>query len=1280
LRRVGIAGIATILLVVAAVAYLQSADGFARVVRPLAASFLDGELSVVHGRLGLTGTLELEGLHYRGADGDVALGVDRLRLEFEPGTLVFEGHLAGRSLDAEGLELSFGAAADPQREAGEPTPVKKELEPWLAWATRLPLSFARARVQTRLIAVRSDRRRLLLGPGVLEAEGLGVGETIGLKAESDFQIGDRGDPDDYVGNARLEIDAELSEDGRSLHWDGSLISEIRDLAGSDAGGTAVRLEVLSRGDLTEGAASPIELTLRVFDDERSFGRMAAQLSLGRGWRGSTSLAGLPANFTASVELEALTAEALNPMLAPQSSARFERALLEGEVEISGRGGVVDFEVDVRGSDCSLRPEPGARPNPPVSFGASQRGSWNREGDQLALDRLELQIDSGGAQVLQLSLGSRMVLDLDPADQTHAWLGTGADLRARVSDLDLQNLGTWLAIARGADNFPVQEGRASGELAFRSDDAGGYIALEGELEIEGLSWRAGEPRRGVEPVDFATGFHGRLYGVHRVEIESLGLEFEEGGESIASGSAVGAVNLGPGSWKLELSVQVANPMHAVARLQLADIPDGLRLETGASRAKWTLERAGADAPLQIAGDAELDGVAWNHLGGLRRIGPLDLVAAFETRVVDGGAVIERGRVEFFDGGASVAVAGLRGHVDPADSRSKLDMTVTATDLTELIGRLELFEESVEEAIRSGPVEARWSWEQSGTPGVWEVAMSLDAEGVVLAPRSAGWSLGPTELALRVDAHLLDGHVLEIGESRLDLLSQKGRAVHTTATGRFDLAKGEILVEIAGETADLVTTFERLELVELASRIGLQGGEGRAHWKLQRAQSEGALEIAGEIELRELRLAEGGTAGVSRDLEAALQLVLSPEAQAVEISGLAIELTEGADTRAKLVASGSVPLAAEADVDGARPPSSDAGLEVSASFAHLRLDPYLDPWLDGESSEPEEAPPEIPSAEPVDTAAVSKGFPMNVELTLEDVDWRAMHVDSARLLVIQDGQQRHIELPDARGLGGELNAEYTYAIVAGRQSVSWRLQAKELKVGDIARSLEPDEPRRVSGLLALETSGAGEAGPGVPLLPQVGGALELSVRNGRLQRSGLLSQMSRTLSIGDLQQLAFDTILGQFSIVRGVAQIDEGEVSGVGIRLDVDGAIGLDGTLDLRVSPRFSSSLIDRTRIPLVGQSFRVAGDLFALPVDFTASGPISRPVYGVVPRFVDGRELEGTVRDSIGLGRKAIDSITAGVGGGARSAGGILRRTLPEGSGSAEPVPDTSEQDETGASD
>ena len=58
------------------------------------------------------------------------------------------------------------------------------------------------------------------------------------------------------------------------------------------------------------------------------------------------------------------------------------------------------------------------------------------------------------------------------------------------------------------------------------------------------------------------------------------------------------------------------------------------------------------------------------------------------------------------------------------------------------------------------------------------------------------------------------------------------------------------------------------------------------------------------MRELRLAEGGTAGVSRDLEAAFQLVLSPEAQAVEISGLAIELTEGADTRAKLVASGSV----------------------------------------------------------------------------------------------------------------------------------------------------------------------------------------------------------------------------------------------------------------------------------------------------------------------------------------------------------------------------------------
>jgi len=1273
LRRLGFAGVTTVLLIVAAVAYLQTADGFARVVRPIAASFFDGELRVARGRLLLTGKLELEGLDYRAVDGTTRLGADRLRLEFAPSVLLFDRHIHGRLLAVEGLELDLRPSSAP---SAEPYPelLVTVAEPWLAWVTRLPFSFEHARVRGRSIQVQSDLSQVQLGPAVLEVEGLGVGGVAALKLASDFQIGDRGTPEEYRGRTKIELNGEVSQDGSSFEWDASATSEIQDLTRPELDGSPVRLEAMLRGRLQEGADSPLEMNLRMFDGERSFGRVSGQLLLEHGWRQSSAELGLPESFSASVEIETLSAEALNPALALVSLARLESALLDGAIEVSSQDGVVDLRMDMRGEDWSLRADPESRATAPITFGISERGAWDRKRQQLAVNRAHLEVDRAGVRVLDARLGSRLVVDLDPRGESDRWLGTSMDLKLLVSDLDAYSIDSWMSAFRSSEGLPLQAGSVSGWLAVRIDDEREQILVEGELEGHGLSRRVAEGKRSIDPVDVSVDVRGRLYEGLRVEIESLRLELAEpGGAPIASGSAAGEIDLAARSWSLELVTEIAKPVYTAGRLQLAEIPAALRLETGVARAQWLLERAGTEAPLFLSGGVEVGELAWNRYGGLRRIGPVDLVADFETRIFGDVVAIERGVLEFFEAGDQVAQAELKGELGLATSPSQLELSLEAADLMDVIGRLELVDAPLRAAVGAGPAVVRWSLERAGDRGSWSIAAGLDVETFILTPRPDGWSLGPVELSLHVDARLVDGELL-VGESiRLDLVGAEGRAVRADASGQLDLDKGSVRLELVLEAPDLVETFERLELAELADRFGLQGGRGRTHWRLERDDNEAELRMAGELELDELRLSASDPASASRELDAATRLTLRRDIAELELSEFSIELNEAETTRAKLAASGRIPLAQEADRSTGGSP--EMGLEVSAAITHLRLDPYIDPWFVTESDEATAVPPPTASEPAGESPNGLTSVPVKVELSLEDVDWREIHVDTARIVASRSGGGRRLELHDARCLGGGMSVEYQHEASPERQEVSWQISGSGLNLAAVARSLEPDEPRRISGMLDLESTGEGAALAGGPLLPQVGGQLEFSVKDGRLQRSGFLSFLSSSLVSPDFQVLAFDTILGRFKIVKGVAEIDELDVSGVGIRLRAEGAIGLNGALNVLVSPRISSNLVARVQIPLASETLRVAGDLFVLPMNYTITGLASDPVYGVAPRMVRGRDVKVTVMDAIGLGRKAIDSVSSAVSSGARAAGSVGRSTPSEDSG--DPNDDTPEQAEEG---
>jgi hypothetical protein len=165
----------------------------------------------------------------------------------------------------------------------------------------------------------------------------------------------------------------------------------------------------------------------------------------------------------------------------------------------------------------------------------------------------------------------------------------------------------------------------------------------------------------------------------------------------------------------------------------------------------------------------------------------------------------------------------------------------------------------------------------------------------------------------------------------------------------------------------------------------------------------------------------------------------------------------------------------------------------------------------------------------------------------------------------------------------------------------------------------------------------------------GSATLDLNQGHFVKSELLTFVAKVTQIKEIEGMGFENFHAEAQVKDGVAQLHKVHVIGPGIVLDAAGQIGLDGSLNVKVSPRVSPELAQRVKGLCFAPLLRTVEGITVFPFAVLVIGTVQNPSYGVDIR------AEELVGKNIGLLAGGLLKTLQGcgeqsVGGGAAAAG------------------------------
>ena len=534
---------------------------------------------------------------------------------------------------------------------------------------------------------------------------------------------------------------------------------------------------------------------------------------------------------------------------------------------------------------------------------------------------------------------------------------------------------------------------------------------------------------------------------------------------------------------------------------------------------------------------------------------------------------------------------------------------------------------------------------------------------VADGEIAWQLGPAQLTLE---DWQPGHAEGALAARVEFalpaaqpprtgtLSLEGQ-LGVPATEGDPLAFAQTRIELSLEPDRLALRAEPEGLVGPRSelrgplRVERAGAPLIEDATLELAWEDGQLELAarvGRAPLAELFAAldreppRGQAAKLVYALDAHMRL--ESETGLISLDPLELEQSRPGAEPVKLVARGTVRGGTEPEVElDVQGPGADgdagsaqlslAGSELELKVVSLDLTPLADPWLgDGEDGD---AGGDESEAE---TAEGKAGARLAANIEIGALRFRELLLRDTRAKLESETGAWSLEIPAARLGDGSLAGRLESAAGEGGRKLAWKLDAKQLDLATLFRSLQPGSEGKLSGKLDLTSEAASSVAADADPLDALDGELVFELSDAQAEGLPFQQFMASKLAVGGLASLAFTGAEGTIPIRQGRAIFEDLYVNGNAANFRVSGDLSARDvrlSVNPRLGPRLASDLAPR----FSGALFETASGALALPVAFSVEGPWEDARFLMLPAppSLVGDVLGGASDAILGAGRRLL---------------------------------------------
>lgn len=595
-RALALGAIATLAAAAAFLAYLQTEPGFQRVLVPLTARLLGGDLTAARGKVSFDGTIEIEDGTYRDETAGFAVAVTRLAARIAPLSLLPGEPARIESLEADGLGLTIEESPPTSKptveEAGEAAD-----EESIGFAIPLRIDDARLRGAS-IVVRRSAERQVEIGPFDAHARDLGPGSNGELALDGVVTFA-ADTPE--AGSANVRATADLAGDAAGRVTRGKIAAALGLTLAKQSEMPPIELRL--SGDASVGEGRSIDFALRV-DGARTGDHLAATGS----WPADADPLKKPPSLKAELKIDDLSR--LDAILAVLGWNLFESGRVDAAIEIApAPGDASRVKTRIEGERLSVRLAAGSGSTPPLALNLLQQGSWSPAKKQLRVDAASLRAETKEGGTVRSTLDGNLLLDFDSHGGATAAGAEPAVWTAEVTGVDIAHLDAWLATF-GSHVLDGLRGKVGGKLRVEVAELGGRIAATGRLGIEGLRTSASE----ATPLEVASDLDLAVRDLERIAISSVELKLAAAGQPLFAAAVTGDYDMHDGAGRLEIGLDSDDLAAALFGLGVLppDARDRIRGGTTSGTFQASLGKA-----VDVTGAASVDGIELAPGNGARR---------------------------------------------------------------------------------------------------------------------------------------------------------------------------------------------------------------------------------------------------------------------------------------------------------------------------------------------------------------------------------------------------------------------------------------------------------------------------------------------------------------------------------------------------------------------------------------------------------------------------------------------------------------------------------------
>jgi hypothetical protein len=248
-------------------------------------------------------------------------------------------------------------------------------------------------------------------------------------------------------------------------------------------------------------------------------------------------------------------------------------------------------------------------------------------------------------------------------------------------------------------------------------------------------------------------------------------------------------------------------------------------------------------------------------------------------------------------------------------------------------------------------------------------------------------------------------------------------------------------------------------------------------------------------------------------------------------------------------------------------------------------------------------------------------LDVDLAIGTINYRNLAIGAGRLLAKGDGQRLQATLEPTGVAGGSVKGTYAVVQKDGQQDMTWDATGNALDLGLLMKALLSEPESRITGLARFTTSGTGR-GQGEALRDSLSGIAVFDIDNGRFTKSPVMEFLAVQTRIDEFKGAEFKTAHAELQIKDGWMYLNQTSATGSTYSIEAAGKIGLDGQLDVQISPKIGLAFSKHVKIPCLDQFAKASDGFTVLPVTVTVRGPAANPTYATRVETVGAVKRQG----------------------------------------------------------